>query len=122
MDELQVGVGGGQRLGLVDEVAAGLQPDLAAEAPVNVGLDAEGVEDGVLAAVELDALLEVRHEARHEALHVVEDAALVDDHAVHLVGEGVADDAEDEAVVGVDARRRLGVAHALLDLVPVPVR
>ncbi len=48
-----VDVDGGERLGLVDdEVAAALEPDLALGGPLELLLDAVGVEDGLLAGVE----------------------------------------------------------------------
>ena len=53
-----VHVDGHQGLGLVeDDVAAALQPDLAAEAVLELTLDLEVLEDGRLAVVELDAAL-----------------------------------------------------------------
>ena len=51
-----VDVDGDQRLGLVeDDVAAGLQPDLAAEGVLELALDVEVLEDRRVAVVELDA-------------------------------------------------------------------
>ena len=52
-----------KRLHLVDDqVAARLQPDLALERAVDLDLDAEAVEDRIVAVVELDVPGEVGHE------------------------------------------------------------
>ena len=104
-----VDVDRGQRLHLVDDqVAARLQPDLALERAVDLDLDAEAVEDRIVAVVELDVPGEVGHERGDELLHAVVLAARVDDQLLDVGGEQIAHRAQQQVEVVVDQRRDSG--------------
>src|ERR1043165_2490327 len=108
-----------QRLGLVDDdVAARLQPYLRAQRLGDLRLDAELVEDRLLAAIEADARDEVRLdliEELHDALVLIDG---VDPHGLELGREGVAEGAQDEVGVGMDRRRRRDFLRLAPDLLP----
>src|SRR2546423_269416 len=116
-----VHVDGDQRLGLVDDdVAAALQPDLAVLGADQLLLDAVLVEDGLLAAVQLDATLQLGRRLLDEGLHPLELRPVVDHQLLDVVGEEIADAAEDEVQVRVHAGRRLHRLALLAHLVPQP--
>src|SRR6266568_1566935 len=119
-DELAgVDVDRGQRLALIDdERAARLEPDLALEGAVDLALDAEAVEDRLVALVELDPPLVLGHERLHELLHALELGLGVDDELLDLVGERVAHGAQHEVEVAVQERRRPGALVLAQDLLP----
>src|SRR3984893_14091142 len=115
----RVHVDGDQRLGLVDDdVPAALQPDLAVLGEDQLLLDAVLVEDGLLAAVQLDALLTIGRGLLDEGAHPLELGALVDHQFLHLVREQVADAAQDQIEVRVDAGGGLHRFALLPHLVP----
>src|SRR5438874_4477246 len=92
----RVDVDGHQRLGLVDDdVAARLEPDFPVLGADQFLLDAELVEDRLLAGVELDALFQLGRGLLHEGADALPLGAIVDDQLLYLVGEEVADAAED---------------------------
>src|SRR5439155_24360067 len=83
-------------------------------------LDAELVEDGLLAAVQLDALLQLGSRLLDEGSHPLELGAVVDHQLLHLVGEEVADASQDQVEVGVHAGGSLHRLALLAHLVPEP--
>ena len=101
----RVHVDGDERLGLVDDdVAARLEPDLRLQRLGDLRLDAELVEDRLVAAVEADA----RDELRLDLVEELDDALVlvdrVDPDALELRREHVADRAQDEIEIVMDRR------------------
>src|SRR5207253_1039252 len=115
----RVDVDGDQRLGLVDDdVAARLEPHLPVLGADQYLLDAVLVEDRLLAAVQLDLVLQLRRDLLDEADHALVLGAIVDDELLHFVAEQVADAAQDQVEVRVNAGGRLHRLAFLADLVP----
>ncbi len=86
-----VDIDGRHRLGLVDDqVAAGLQRDLAIERLADLVLDPVQVEDRARPLVELDKGGRIRHECRGERHHARMLARRVDEHAAHTARQLIA--------------------------------
>src|SRR6267142_252691 len=116
-----VHVDGDQRLGLVDDdVATALQPDLPVLGADQLLLDAVFVEDRLLAAIQLDPFLELWRRLLDEGADPLVLGAVVDHQLLHLVGKEVADAAQDQVQVRVDAGGRLHRLALLAHLVPQP--
>ena len=114
-----VDVDGCERLRLIDaDVAADVEPDLAPEQTVDLAFDPVLVEDGQPAAVELDALAELRCNQLDEFDGVVVGAFLVDHQPTDILAEDVADDLVDESEVLVQQGRPLGARRFLHQPIP----
>jgi len=112
-----VDVDGDERLGLVDDdVAARLEPDLRLEGVLDLGLDAELLEEGARFPVELDPADEVRLDLVEE----LDDAAVllvvVDPEDGELLREDVPRGPERQVEVAVQEGRSAGALGALADL------
>ena len=85
----------GERLALVDdERAAALQPNLAFEVCVDLGLEVKAFEDRKRLFIELDCRLRVRNEAVNEALDVFIERLAVCDDSLGVVAGEIPDDAQ----------------------------
>src|SRR4051812_24319814 len=111
-----------QRLGLIDDDrSAGLQVDLALQRLVDLGLDAVLVEDRVRLRVELH----LRRQARHDPLDQLDDAlvllGVVDADRLEVLGQQIAQQPGDDALLLEQHRRRarrlVALAHLGPDLV-----
>src|SRR5262245_28167446 len=114
-----VDVDGDQRLGLVDhDRSARLQPHLALERLVDLGLNAVLVEDRKRLGIQLH----LRPERRHDALDQLDDALVlrrvVDADGLVVLGQQIAQQAADDALLAEEDGRRARVVHALPDLHP----
>ena len=115
-----VDVDGDERLGLVDdEVAAARQPDLAAHGGVDLLVDVEPFEDGDGLGVVADLALRALGDHADELLHAVGRVEVVDDDAVHLVGEEVAHGALDQVGLGQEELGRAGGLELAGDALPL---
>jgi hypothetical protein len=112
-----VDVDGDQGLRLVeDQVAAALQPDLAAEGVLQLPLDVEVLEDGRVALIDLHPAAHRAREAGDDGLDAVALGLGVDDDAVDVIGQGVAHHALDQVGLLVEAAGRGLLLDAGLDL------
>ena len=114
-----IDVDGDERLGLVDdEIAARLQPDLAAQRLVDLGLDAVLLEDREVLRVELHP----RQQVRHDPLDQRDDAPVlllvVDADRGVVVGQQIAQQLGDQALLLEQHRRGAPRFHLLADLGP----
>src|SRR5262249_31472793 len=108
-----------ERLGVVeDQVAAGGKVDAARERGADLAVDAEPLEERLLLAVARDALDHVRRGLLQVAGDALVRGLVVDDRALEVLGEEVADDAERQLRLLVDERGRAHFPIVLLDLVP----
>ncbi len=114
-----VHVDGDERLGgLDDDVPAGGEPDLGLERLLDLLLDPVGVEERLVAPVELDPVLELGLHRGHVLDHLAVDVPIVDDEAVELVAEEVPDHAAGELGFPVHLGGRLVGVRPALDLPP----
>src|SRR6185295_7523612 len=115
----RVDVDDGERLGVVeDEIPAGGKVDAPVERGAHGLVHTVQLHERLLALVELDA----RRELGRSPLEVADDApvraVVVDDHALEVADEEVADDPERQLRLLVDERRSLGALGAPLDRRP----
>ena len=114
-----VDVDGDERFGVVDDdVAAGFQPHLRAQALVDFLLDAEFFEDRRFLGVELHAVHERGLEAAHEVDDLRELLFRVDPDGAEIRSHVIAEDALDEIQVAMQERRRFALLGARLDFRP----
>ena len=115
----RVHVDRGEGFALVDDqVAPGLEPDLAPQVGVDLQLDAEVVEDRRVAVVAFEYGLRVGDETREEVLHRLEALRVIHDDPLRLrVGE-VADHAQGQGKLGVEWSRCPHLALADLHVIP----
>ena len=114
-----VDVDDGERLGVVeDEVAAGREVDALVEGRADLGVDAVGLEERRALLVARDALGHVRRRLLEVAGDAPHRLVVVDERALEVLGEEVADDAERQLGLGVDEARRGRLLRARLDLLP----
>ena len=71
-------------------------------------------EDGTLFLVQLDALLALGHGLAEELLGLLVGLLAVDEHLIDIVGEIVADGADDQPAVAVDFARPAGLGCRFL--------
>jgi hypothetical protein len=110
-----VDVDDGQRLGVVDhQVAAAGQVDPPRQRALQHLLHAVALEQRLVAGVELDALHQLGRGPGEERHQPVVGVLVVDDRALELGGEDVADHAHRQVGLLEDHRRRLGLLHPLL--------
>ena len=115
-----VHVDGDERLGFVDDdVAAAREPDLAVKGVVDLLLHAEALEDGLRAAVVLDAAGGAPGNLADEVDHPLHGVLVVADDLVDFVGEEIADGALDEVGLLEDAGGRGLALHRVLDRAPL---
>ena len=96
-----------QRLGVVDhDAAAGGQRDLVRVRRLDLALDLVAREERHVVVVELELAQVARHEALHVLLRFVEHLLLVDQDLADVVGEVVAQRAQDRLAFLVDQERR----------------
>ena len=115
----RVDVDHGERLGVVeDEVAAGGQVDPARERRADLGVDARALHQRGLLAVADDPVGHVRRGLLQVADDAFVGALVVDQRALEVLGEEVADHAERQLGLLVDERRRLGRLGLRLDRLP----
>jgi hypothetical protein len=108
-----------QRLGLVDhDRAARLEPHFALQRLVDLGLHAVLVEDRERLGVQLHLPGQVRHDRLDELDHPVELVLVVDADRLVLLGQQVAQQLADQALLLVDERRRAARLRLLPDLGP----
>ena len=106
-------------LGLVDDdVAAGRQPHLRPQRPLELGGDAGLLHDPGRALVEPDAAGEHRLERPHELERLVVLALVVEADRGHVVGEQVAQQPLEERRLAVEEHRRAVALGEGPDLVP----
>jgi len=114
-----VDVDDGEGLGtLDDDIAAGTEPDLFLDGPIDLDLDAVGFEQGTLTLVQGYPFLQLRGEGADEMEQLVIGGLLVDDQPVDIVGEQVADRTEGDVEVLVDQGRGFRAPGEIPDLVP----
>ena len=108
-----------QRLGLVDhQVAARLQPHLAAQRLVDLRLDAVLLEDRVVLGIELHPRDQVRHDPLDQRQHAAVLLLVVEADRAVIVGQQVAQQLGDEALLLEQHRRRTARLHPAADLGP----
>ena len=118
-----VDVDDGERLGVVeDQVAAGGQVDAARERRADLGVDAVGLHQRRLLAVALDAIDHVGRGLLQVADDALVRALVIDDRALEIVGEEIADDAQRQLGLLVGERRCLRTFGARLDRLPEPLQ
>jgi hypothetical protein len=103
-----------------DDVAAGLEPDAAAERLLDLLLDPRGLEDGGHPVVELDPGGELRHQRLGEVQALLVGGGGVDLELVDIRREQVADHAKGEIHLLVKEGGGAGRLEAALHLAPQP--
>src|SRR5215467_3783606 len=108
-----------QRLGLVDDDrATRLQPDLALQRVLDLGLYAIFLEDRIRLRIELHPRRQVRHDASDELEHPVVLLFVVDTNRLEFVGQEIAQKFADETLLAVDNGRGPFRLHVLADVEP----
>src|SRR5215813_1665973 len=108
-----------QRFGLVDnDRAPRLQPDLALQRVLNLGLYAILLEDRIRLRVELHPRRQVRHDAPDELEHPVVLLFVIDANRLELVGQQIAQKLADETLLAVDNGGGPFRLHVLADVEP----
>src|SRR5262245_24292001 len=114
-----VHVDGNEGLGLVDhDRATGLEPDLAPQRAIDLGLHAVLLEDRVLLLVQAHFGCERRHDALDELQHALVLERIVDADRRVLLGEQVAKELRHEALLLVHHSRGARGFGLLTDLGP----
>ena len=112
----RVDVDGDERFGLVDDDGpAGLEPDLALERLVDLGLDAVLLEDRIRFGVKLHSWRQPRHDALDELEHALVLLRVVDADGLELLGQQIAKQFSDQALLLVDDGRCPRRLHPLAD-------